>query len=154
MNIEQYLEALRNSLGGADPALVQDAVYDAEEYLRSEMADCQGDEATCFAAVVDRYGTPEEVAAAYLETEVTVARALKPPAVPVGKSALGRFCGVVVDQRSYAALIYLLLSLVTGIAYFTIVAALLPAGLGLLPIGVGALVLLAFFGIVRAISLA
>lgn len=154
MTIEQYLEALKAALAGADPAVVQDAVYDAEEYLRSEMADCEGDPEPCFDAVVERYGTPDEVAAAYLETEVTVARALKAPAVVAPRSTLGRFFGVVVDPRAYAALFYLLLSLVTGTVYFTLVSALLPTGLALLPIGVGALVLLGFFGIVRAISLA
>ena len=34
-NIEGYLAELRTALAGADPALTQDAVYDAEEYLRS-----------------------------------------------------------------------------------------------------------------------
>src|SRR3546814_5342576 len=36
--IAEYLDQLRRALAGADPALVQDALYDAEEYLRSEMA--------------------------------------------------------------------------------------------------------------------
>lgn len=154
MNMEQYLDELRAALGGADPALVQDAIYDAEEYLRSEMADCEGDEAECFAAVVDRYGTPEEVAAAYLETEMTVARALKAPTAPVPRTVAGRFFGAVTDPRSYTALAYLLLSLVTGIVYFTLVTAILPTSLALAPIGVGVVMLLAFFGMVRAISLA
>jgi uncharacterized membrane protein len=154
MTIEQYLDALRAALAGADPAVVQDAVYDAEEYLRSEMADCQGDPEPCFAAVVERYGTPEEVAAAYLETEVTVARALKTPMTAEPKGPLGRFFGVVADPWSYGALFYLVLSLVTGTVYFTLVVSLLPTSISLLPIGVGALLLLAFFAIVRALSLA
>ena len=37
--IPEYLEQLRASLAGADPALVQDALYDAEEYLRAELAE-------------------------------------------------------------------------------------------------------------------
>lgn len=152
--IEQYLQALRASLAGADPALVQDALYDAEEYLRAELAECEPGDESCFAAAVERYGTPEEVAAAYLETEVTVARALKTPERPAPDGMLARFFGVVIDPRSYGALFYLVLSLVTGIVYFTLVAALLPTGLGTLPIGVGALVLLLFFAIVRAVSLA
>lgn len=154
MNIEQYISGLRAALAGADPALVQDAVYDAEEYLHSEMADCEGDEQACFAEIVERYGTPEEVAAAYLDTEVTVARALKPLAVVAPRSPLGRFFGVVADPRSYAALVYLLLSLVTGTVYFTLVMALLPTSVGLAPIGLGLLLMLVFFAMVRAISLA
>lgn len=154
MNIDEYITGLRSALVGADPALVQDAVYDAEEYLRSEMADCEGDAETCFAEIVERYGTPEEVAAAYLETEVTVARALKPPAPSAPRGLLGRFFGVVADPRAYAALVYLLLSLVTGTVYFTLVTVLLPTSLGLIPVGVGLLLLLLFFAMVRAIALA
>ena len=40
--IPEYLEQLRAALAGADPALVQDALYDAEEYLRSELAEQAG----------------------------------------------------------------------------------------------------------------
>lgn len=36
--IPQYLDQLREALRDADPALVQDALYDAEEYLRAELA--------------------------------------------------------------------------------------------------------------------
>ena len=36
--IPAYLERLRQSLQGCDPALAQDALYDAEDYLRSELA--------------------------------------------------------------------------------------------------------------------
>lgn len=153
MNMDQYLDALRAALGSADPALVQDALYDAEEYLRSELADCEGDPEECFAEVVERYGTPEEVASSYLETEVTVARALRAPSARVPATPLGKFFGAVIDPASYTAVIYLLLSLVTGVAYFTIVTALLPTSIGLLPIGVGVLLLLVFFAIVRTIAL-
>ena len=40
--IPEYLDQLRAALAGADPALVQDALYDAEEYLRSELAEQAG----------------------------------------------------------------------------------------------------------------
>ena len=40
--IADYLDRLRRALAGADPALVQDALYDAEEYLRSELAEHPG----------------------------------------------------------------------------------------------------------------
>ena len=34
-SIDQYLRELKSALGDADPALIQDALYDAEEYLRA-----------------------------------------------------------------------------------------------------------------------
>ena len=62
-DVETYLRELQTALAsaGADSALVQDALFDAEEHLQSEMA--AGGE---FSVVADGYGSPEEVAAAYL----------------------------------------------------------------------------------------
>lgn len=77
--IGDYLLQLRQALAGADPAMIQDALYDAEDYLRSELAEQKGkSEAEVIAGVASSYGAPEEVAEIYRETEVTVARALRP----------------------------------------------------------------------------
>ena len=118
-SIEGYLAALRAQLSGADPALVQDALYDAEEYLRAEVPDPS--DGAAFEAAVERYGTPEEVAAAYRETELEVARALRrpAPAVTQERSLLARFFGVMVDPAAYAALFYMFLALVTVVAVST-----------------------------------
>lgn len=61
--IEIYLRELQDAMvnAGADPALVQDALFDAEEHLQAEMA-ARGR----LVDVVQAYGSPEEVAAAYL----------------------------------------------------------------------------------------
>ena len=37
-SIDEYLKQLRAALAGEDAALIQDALYDAEEYLRAEVA--------------------------------------------------------------------------------------------------------------------
>ena len=61
--IPEYLEQLRAALAGADKAMIQDAVYDAEEYLRSELAENPGkSEAEVIASVAGSYGAPDEVA--------------------------------------------------------------------------------------------
>ena len=58
-SIPEYLDQLRAALAGADPALVQDALYDAEEYLRSEMSENPGkSEADVIASVAGSYGAP------------------------------------------------------------------------------------------------
>ena len=58
--------------------MIQDALYDAEEYLRSELAEQAGkSEAEVIASVASSYGAPEEVAEIYRDTEVTVTRALR-----------------------------------------------------------------------------
>ena len=159
-SIADYLIQLKACLAGADPALIQDALSDAEEYLRSEMAAQPGSsEAEVVASVAASYGHPEEVAQIYRDTEVTVNRALgkmpalvdsagpqvaqtplaalvpaavgphsnergdpisppgTPPSAPV--SAWRKIFGVYADPHTFGALIYLLLSLATGIFYFT-----------------------------------
>jgi uncharacterized membrane protein len=152
--IPDYLDQLRVALAGADPALVQDALYDAEEYLRSELAENPGKpEAEVIASVASSYGAPEEVADIYRETEVTVQTALRAPPPRVRTSWLGRFFGVIAEPRTYASLFYMVLALATGIFYFTwVVAGLsMSAGFAILIIGVPFVIL--YFGSVRVLSL-
>jgi uncharacterized membrane protein len=153
-NIPAYLEQLRASLAGADQALVQDALYDAEEYLRSELAENPGkSEAEVIAAVASSYGAPEEVADIYRDTEVKVQTALRSPKPAQPRSLLGRFFGVAVDPRAYAALFYMLLSLATGIFYFTWVTTGLSLSAGLLVLIVGIPFIILYFASVRVLSL-
>ena len=156
--VEGYLAQLRAALAGADPALVQDALYDAEEYLRAAIAEGDGSPEAVEAAV-EAYGTPEEVASAYRENEATVVAALRKPryAVPatrVGGSPIGRFFGIVLDPAAYGALFYMVLALATGIAYFTLVVTGLSLTLGLAVLIIGIPFALLFLAVVRAISLA
>lgn len=156
--VEGYLAELRAALAGADPALVQDALYDAEEYLRSAASE-GGGTPEAFSAAVDDYGTPEEVATAYRDAEITVAAALRTPSPVastsrIGGSALGRFFGVVADPQAWGSLFYLLLALATGIVYFTIVVTGLSLSLGLMILIIGLPIALLFLAIVRAVSFA
>jgi uncharacterized membrane protein len=155
--IPDYLEQLRRSLAGADPALVQDALYDAEEYLRSELAENPGkSEAEVIAAVAGSYGAPDEVADIYRDTEVKVQSALRTPntrPVVSQRSPFARFFGVIAEPRTYASLFYMLLSLATGIFYFTwvVTGVSLSGGLAVLIIGIPFVIL--YFGSVRVLSL-
>lgn len=153
-SIPEYLEQLRQSLAGADPALVQDALYDAEEYLRSELAEQPGkSEAEVIASVASSYGAPEEVADIYRDTEVKVQTALQPPRPAPRSSPIGRFFGVAADPRTYASLFYMVLSLATGIFYFTWVVTGLSVSLSLVVVLIGIPLLILFFGSVRLLSL-
>ena len=152
--IAQYLEQLQGELKDADPALVQDALYDAEEYLRSELAEHPDEaEAARLARGATTYGAPSDVAEIYRTTEVQVSQALRTPPPPPRRGALGRFFGVAVDPRAWTALFYMLLSLATGIVYFTVVVTglSLSAGLAILIIGIPVAIL--FVGIVRALAM-
>lgn len=152
--IPEYLEQLRKALAGADPAMIQDALYDAEEYLRSELAENPGrSEAEVIAAVASSYGAPDEVADIYRDTEATVQTALRSPVPRPRKSLAGRFFGVVADPRTYASLFYMVLALATGVFYFTWVVAGFSTAAGLSITLVGIPLLILFFGSVRVLSL-
>ena len=103
--IAEYLDQLRAALQGADPALIQDALYDAEDHLRSELADNPGkSEAEVLAKIATSYGAPEEVAGIYVDKEHQVQQALSSPTPPRRRTALGRFFGIGADPRAYASL--------------------------------------------------
>ncbi len=152
--INEYLEQLRAALRGADPALIQDALYDAEEHLRAELYERPGrDEAAMLAQVVESYGAPEEVAEIYRDQEIRIQRAIRPPPPPKRRSVAGRFFGVIADPRAWGALFYLLFGLVTGIAYFTWVVAGLSMSLGFSLLIIGLPFIVVFFGSVRGLAL-
>jgi uncharacterized membrane protein len=154
--IDEYLKQLRSALAGEDAALIQDALYDAEEYLRAEVASPPArSEADVLELIASTYGAPEEVAAAYRDTEAKVKAALRPPAPPaaVQRSGIRRFFAVFMDVRAYTSLFYMLLTLATGMVYFTFVITglALSAGFAILILGIP--FFLAFIGIARVIAL-
>jgi hypothetical protein len=152
--VDEYLRQLRAALEDQDPALIQDALYDAEEYLRAEIASHPGkSEADVLELIASTYGAPEEVAAAYRDTEIKVAAALRAPPKPPASSPLGRFFGVFGDARAYAGLLFMLFSLATGLLYFTVtvVGTSLSIGLAILIIGVPFFI--AFIGVTRVLAL-
>jgi uncharacterized membrane protein len=154
-SIEQYLAALRAALAGEDPALVQDALYDAEEYLRAEVAaNPTRNEADTLELISSTYGAPEEVAEAYRTTEKQVRTALAPPPRKPSQTAIGRFFAVYSDSRTWTALFFMLLSLVTGVFYFTLTVAGLSMSAGLIFLIVGIPFFLLFVGFTRVLALA
>lgn len=154
-SVSQYLEQLEAALAGEDPALQQDALYDAEEYLRAEVAQHPNkSEADVLEIIASTYGAPEEVADAYRTTEATVRTALAPPVRPPAHSAVGQFFRVFSDSRAYTCLFFMLLSLVTGIVYFTVTVTGLAMSAGMLVLIIGIPFFLLFLGVVRVLALA
>jgi uncharacterized membrane protein len=152
--IAEYLEQLRAALRGADPALIQDALYDAEEHLRGELHENPGtSEAEMLAKIASSYGAPEEVAAIYVDKEVQVEQALRSPPPPRRTTALGRFFAIGSDPRAYASLFYMLLALPTGIFYFVWAVTGVSLSLGLMVLVIGFPFAVLFLSTVRALSL-
>ncbi len=163
-SIEEYVEELRRELAGCDPALIQDALYDAEEFLRNELeAAGEGAPEEILSSVIERYGSPAEVARAYIEAELHPRPALAaqarvaqaewelPKQEPLPRVS---FFGVIIEPRAYASLFYMLLSFVTGIIYFNWVIIGVSLSLGLLILIIGIPIALLFLATTRAISLA
>jgi uncharacterized membrane protein len=153
-SIDQYLKALREELAGEDAALIQDALYDAEEYLRAEVAaHPDKSESDVLELIASTYGAPDEVASAYRDTEAKVKAAMTTPR-EIPKSGAGMFFGVFLDPRAYTSLFFMLLSLATGVIYFTfaVTGLCLSAGLSVLIIGIP--FFLVFMALTRVVSLA
>ncbi len=163
--IDAYLDRLKAALKGCDKALIQDALWDAENHLRSEVArqryqDAAFDEAEALPAILAAYGEPAEVAAAYRERDALVSAALRPtpPArqeyeAPPPPTRPG-FFGVLKDFRAYTSLLYLLISIGPGIFFFVwaITGISLSLALSILIIGIPFAV--AFLGSVRLLAIA
>lgn len=155
-SIDEYLKQLRRALAGADKALIQDALYDAEEYLRNEMRDNPDkSEADLLAGIAASYGAPEEVADAYRQTEVTVQQALRTPRRHRRRqpSPIARFFGVMADPRSYTSVLFLLLGLPMGVFLFSWAVAGLSLSIGLSMMIFGIPFFLLFLASVRLFSL-
>ncbi len=111
-SIDDYLSQLKKELSGCDRATIQDALSDAEEYLRTALNSVTSNDATISEAdalsqIIERYGMPEEVATAYREIEHRITPALAQPSYPDEpertrkakdeRSFLNRFFGVFAD---------------------------------------------------------
>jgi len=157
-SIDAYLNALKAELAGSDPAIIQDALADAEEHLRSALDNAwetepDVSEVDALCTIIEEYGSPQEVATAYREIEIRVQPALAPSKHPDHGSPLARFFGVLADPRAWGALLYLLFSVVTGMVYFLWALAGLTMSLSLLILIVGLPFLVLFLLSVRGIAL-
>jgi uncharacterized membrane protein len=153
-SIDQYLRQLREELAGADSALIQDALYDAEEYLRAEVAaHPDKSESDVLELIASTYGAPDEVASAYRDTEVKVKAAMASPRKRPS-TVTGRFFGVFLDPRAYTSLFFMLLSLATGIIYFVFAVAGLSMSAGFAVLIIGVPFFLMFVAVGRVVSLA
>jgi len=157
--VREYFLRLAIAFHGTDPAVVQDATYDAQEFLAGER-EALGDkgrdpenEAELVNRLLSEFGEPAEVAESYRTTERQVAAALAQPKQPAASSTLGRILGVFADPHSYGALFFMLLSLPLGILYFTWAVTGVSLSLGLSILIFGFVFFLFFMSTLRAVSL-
>jgi len=179
-SIEQYLSELKKELSGSDRATIQDALADAEEYLRTALDVAANDkarlsEAESLAPIIEKYGQPREVALAYKEIEArtppafgrAAAKDIKPPVpapplptTPISPPApadtrplLLRFFGVFTEPRAWGSFFYMLFTMFTGIVFFTWAVTGLSLSAGLLVLIIGIPIFALFLMSVRGIAL-
>ncbi|MBN2461225.1 MAG: sensor domain-containing protein [Candidatus Cloacimonetes bacterium] len=137
--VDEYLQELRHKLRGCDRALVQDALSDAEEHLRdavsiliAENSELSSQEAVKKA--MEEFGQPVEVAAEYkkMEDQFRITLTAVKSALPEKRNYLSKFFGVINDTRTWGAVLYMLISGITGIIYGTWIMSLLPLSLTML----------------------
>jgi hypothetical protein len=156
--IADYLEKLKAALAGADRATIQDALSDAEEHLTTALEQALDTEPglapeAALGKIIETYGAPAEVAAAYKEMENMTPITLAIPGPGIVKPRGNRFFGVLGDIRTYGSLLYMLLSLATGIFYFTWATTGLSLSAGLIILIVGLPFVAAFLLSARGIAL-
>ncbi len=120
-SLESYLDRLKLEMKDCDSSLIQDALADAEEHLRialdTAFRESGQTEREALAAVIQEYGTPEEIAGLYRETEadrMVFLSSIPSPRVP---SFFLRFFGVLAEPRAWGAFLYALLIFITGQLY-------------------------------------
>jgi uncharacterized membrane protein len=141
-SIDEYLHQLRLEMVGCDKATIQDALSDTEEYLRNAVARIQTtqsgiSEADALTSVLEKYGMPAEVAAGYHDIETRAEPYYLFNRHGEEQSWFVRYFGVTTDSRAWGALLYLLLSILTGIIYFGWMAAGISSVIGTLVYVVG-----------------
>jgi len=120
--IEEYLDALKAEMKGSDSALLQDALADAREHLSTALDEAREkapdvSESDALKIIIDEYGTPEETASAYREIERRTSPSLKQAKKP--NSFWSRVFGVYIDPHTWGSLLFMFITFVTGIIYFT-----------------------------------
>ncbi len=149
--VAAYLAQLRRALKGAPAGLISDALADCEDHLNNEIAQNRElTETQILASVVETYGTPEEIAEEYRDMESTISTPF--PKVEMPEERRFGFFNVVSDPRTYGALLYMLLSLATGIFYFTWVVTGLSLTIGFAILIIGIPFALLFIASVRVLS--
>jgi hypothetical protein len=141
-SVDEYLGLLKKELAGSDAAVLQDALADAEEHLRTALAQAINgrpdfSEAAAIGPIVEKYGSPQEIAAAYRQMEARLPASLGRSTYASQQNPVLRFFGVFADPRAWGALLYLFLSLAIGIAYFTWAVVGISLSFGLLVLIVG-----------------
>ena len=121
-DVNEYLAKLRKELEGSDPALLQDALSDAEGHLRMALEDALSEkprlsEIEAMTSIIEKYGNPKEIASAYRAIESRTSPTLAVSRTTETRSSWARFFGVLAEPKAWGAFFYMLLSFITGLVF-------------------------------------
>ncbi|NLF52655.1 MAG: hypothetical protein GX577_16125 [Leptolinea sp.] len=158
-SVDMYLDQLKKNLAGCDVATIQDAMTDAEEYLRNGLEALRVEnsemiEADALGKIIDEFGAPEEFAADYKKLEARLHPVIKPAVTQKGETNIFyRIFGIFADPLAWSSLVFMLVSMVTGILYFTWAVTGLSLSVGLLVLIISLPFIGLFFLSVRGVAL-
>jgi len=140
-NLEAYLDELRKELNGCDKALIQDALSDAEEYLTTcievmKKENTAISDREAFQKAVEDFGEPKEIAADYRKFDNFLTPTGHVSPKKERKSGWDFFM-IITDLHAWGAVLYMLISLLTGVVFFTWVVTGLSLSLSLLILIIG-----------------
>ena len=118
-NVDDYLSRLKKELKGSDPALIQDALSDAEEHLRFALNTAKTEnpnitEAEALVPIFEKYGSPSEVAVAYKKIEAYLQPVFSPVSQPDTRPFPSKFFSIIADSRAWGAFLYMIFAVLTG----------------------------------------
>ena len=121
-DVNEYLTKLKKELEGGDPALLQDALSDAEGHLRMALEEALSDmprlsEIEAMASIIGKYGSPKEIASAYRDIESWTSPTLFVSRTTEMRSSWARFFVVLAEPRAWGAFFYMFLSFITGLVF-------------------------------------
>lgn len=150
-SIEKYISELKSVMRQADAATRQDAISDAEDHLRSALAEqLQNNpgqtEEEALAEVINNYGSPEETAESYNEMDrIFPERHSTRSHSSRRENRREGFFAIFHDTSAWGAALYSILSLATGIIYFTIAVTGISLSVSLMILIIGIPVAVGFF---------
>ncbi|GHF11158.1 membrane protein [Kordiimonas sediminis] len=135
-SIQNYLNELTAELAGQDPALVQDALYDAEQHFIAALGDPANDQ-TSISDIIEKYGPAKDIAQYYCDIEASVDFALHGARERSPQKDRFAFFTILKDASAYQAIAFSILSLPLGILYFawTVWVGVISLGASLLIVG-------------------
>ncbi|HAK46608.1 MAG TPA: hypothetical protein DCO79_11910 [Spirochaeta sp.] len=156
--IDDYLIQLKQEMSNCDIATQQDALNDTEEHLSTALSEAFDNnpelpKLELLEQIINEYGSPKETAESYIELADKL-----DSSTFMGSTSLkaerktGNFFSIFSDGKAWGAVLYSLLSLATGIIFFTWAVTGIAVSASMMILIIGIPITVAFFLSFRGLS--